>query len=616
MFYADDEELQKMPIKILINAIFRLNKEISVRICVMLVTVLALPIICIFCGRVPTPGEGGKEAVSERVIETAHEAETKNEQSAFPDNDAIREDVYSYYRREPDEEISEEELAAAKGKLSPYSLTIHSGEEFALMREWYDWNTLETYGGTSVVFSEDLKEWTEEQLEALGMLKCKVYVESSGKTIPAGALSYLTGASDLVFSKDSDMTDVSGKMPEGRTFPNQVDGVSLEKYREGKYKTLLSLLQDSKVETICVDSKVDTDSRDSHEVTEELQGFWLDDVAGISALREVNLLNGTAIRARDEKALEGSGVERIWGCADRKTDFCLVGQLPALEELTCDVMEECELRPLLDNAGFSLYLSFYGNCPALYQAVSWPEEVKGEGTRYLYQRRYDQSRIAECFTELPDGMEEGSGFGTERKNPILRITDGAVVYEIKPEENGGVSGGGYVYDLIDEIRFQDINFDGTKDLILDAGRLGELGQWRYEAAYIWNPKTERYEFCPSYRWIDNPAVDTKHRLVRSYWRDWGNADMGSCSWAIYRYVDGEFVMQSMLTQENLFRDEIPDELSVPEEADVIRYQEKIFENGETTEVKNAYAVRIKGEVNVIPSSCEEYYAEDSYWGGT
>lgn len=561
--------------------------------------ILMVAVVCFFCAREQTMNGTEKEmedsAAADWKEETQDSAEfsveetEKRNSSILPDNETIRESLCSYYHKDDYREISEEELAVAKGKLTAYSLTIHSGEEFALIREWYDWDSPESYCYVSVVFSEDLEEWPEEELEALGMLKCNVYVESRGKTVPAKVLSYFTGATDLYFSYESDMTDVSGTIPEGKCFPQQIKKVRLRNYREGKYKTLLNLLQDSQVEAILVDSNRDTDSGDSDGTPEKLPGFWLDDVAGISTLKDVTLY-GTAIRVRDEKALEGSGVERIVGCADQKTDFAFA-------------------------EGISLYLDIYGDCPALYQAVFWPEEVRGAGTRHLYQRRYDQDRMAECFTELPDGMEEGSKVGTERKDPVLRITDGAAAYEIKPEENGGVSGGSYAYDLIDEIRFQDINFDGTKDLILHAGRLGEIGQWRYEAAYIWNPETGRYEFCPSYRWIDNPAVDAEHRLVRSFWRDWGNADEGSCSWAIYRYVDGEFVMQSMLTQENLFRDQIPDELSVPEEAVLIRYQEKIFENGEAVEVKNAYTVRIEGEETDVPASCEKYYAEDSYWGG-
>lgn len=482
-----------------------------------------------------------------------------------------------------------EEDGAAKGESPANFQMIGSGEEFAGMRNSYDLDKLDSDASVIVAFSEDLEEWPEEELEALGMLKCNVYVESRGKTVPAKVLSYFTGATSLYFSYESDMTDVSGTIPEGKCFPQQIKKVRLRNYREGKYKTLLKLLRDSQVEAILVDSNRDTDSGDSDETPEKLPGFWLDDVAGISTLKDVTLY-GTVIRVRDEKALEGSGVERIVGCVDQKTDFAYA-------------------------AGISLYLDIYGDCPALYQAVSWPEEVKGEGTSYIYQRIYDQGRMAECFTELPDGEDEGSGIEKERKNPVLRITDGAAAYEIKPKENGGVTGRNYVYDRIDEIRFQDINFDGTKDLILDAGRLGQIGQWRYEAAYTWNPETARYECCPSYSLIDNPAVDAEHRLVRSGRRDWGNADDGSYSWAIYRYVDGEFVMQSMLTQENLFGDQIPDELSVPEEATLIRYQEKIFENGEAVEEKNAYAVRIEGEETGIPASCEKYYAEDSYWGG-
>lgn len=46
-----------------------------------------------------------------------------------------------------------------------------------------------------------------EDLEALGVLKGTVYVEGKGKTFPARTLTYLTGAREVIFSDDSDMTD-------------------------------------------------------------------------------------------------------------------------------------------------------------------------------------------------------------------------------------------------------------------------------------------------------------------------------------------------------------------------------------------------------------------------
>lgn len=591
--------------------------------------ILTIAVVCFCCVRAQTlnetekrvdrPAEAGqREEVQNSEDSGIGETESRNS-SILPDNDAVRESLCSYYHRDDCGEISEEELAAAKGRLSPYSLTIHSGEEFALMREWYDWDNLESYWSACVVFSEDLEEWPEEELEALSILKCNIYVESSGKTIPARALSYLTGATYLNFSEESDITDVSGTLSEGKSFPSQIKGVSLDAYREGKYKTLLRLLQDSQVETIWVDSQVEMDSRNLDGVTGKLQGFWLDDVAGISTLREVILLNGTAIRVRNEKALEGSKVKRCLGYVDQKTDFGFAGHLPALEELKCDVMEECELQPLLDREGFSLELHFFEDCPAFYQAVSWPEDESGERTPHSYQRIYDQDRMAECFTGWSDSEKESWTrwyIAVGNNNPCLRITDGAEVYEIRPVEDESsrnhTNPTEFMYVGEGGLGFLDINFDGTKDLVLGAERYGVAGPTRTGFAYLWNPGTGRYEFCPSYRSIDNPEVDEEQQMIRSKFEYWPD---DFHRWAIYRYTDGAFTTQSVLTQETLEADEIPGELAVPEGSGVIHWQEEVFENGEVAEEKNVYAVQIEGEETVFPQTCQSYYEEDSYWAG-
>lgn len=653
-------------VKILIKEIVSHVKGAAVRKCAMLAVALALPGICIFGGQGRTsPGivirpareevaEGGEEPVYgvevENEVETGNEIQNETEvktkdetevqpesgreekpeterlteaaavNEAIPDNDVIREAVYSYYGRKFNEKISDEEVEAVKGKLRPHDRIIRSGEDLLLMREWCDWSDVE-YSDFHVFFGADLSEWSEEELRTLEILTGTVYVESKEDTFPARMLSYLKGATHLTFSKDSDMTDVSGTLPEGIAFPCQIKDVSLHAYREGKYKTLLKLLQDSQVETIWVDSDVDMDSRDAHEVAEKIQGFWLDDAAGIGTLKELLLLNGTAVRARDKEALEACRVERILGYADRKTDFALVGRLPALEELECDVMEECELRPLLDRKGFSLELHFFEDCPAFYQAVSWPEDESGERTPHSYQRIYDQDRMAECFTGWRDREKEywtRWDIAVGNDNPCLRITDGDKAYELRPAEDESsrnhTNAAQFMYVGEGGLGFHDINFDGTKDLVLGAGRTGVTGPVRIGFAYLWNTKTKRYEFCPSYRWIDNPEVDEKLQLIRGD----QNGAYPYHYWAIYRYEDGEFVMQSRLTRETLDEDvvsaKMPEDLAVPEVADVIRFREEIFENGEAAEVKNAYAVAVYGGKGVeIPVSCDAYYAEDSYW---
>lgn len=65
-----------------------------------------------------------------------------------------------------------------------------------------------------------------------------------------------------------------------------------------------------------------------------------------------------------------------------------------------------------------------------------------------------------------------------------------------------------------------------------------------EFGWLWNRISGKYEYCPAFYEIENPEIDAEYQLVRRAWRNWA----ASHSWAIYRYVDGEFVVQSVLTE--------------------------------------------------------------------
>lgn len=581
-------------------------------------------LLCLFCGCGQIQRET-KEAVEpesemrnpkENAQEEAEDFSANDTSAYLPDNEAIRESIYSYYGRKEDEEISGEELEAVKGKLSIYSPVIHSGEEFTLMREWYDWDNLDSYSKVSVVFSEDLTDWREEDLEALKILKCNVSVESSGETVPVRALSYLTGATNLGFSDDSDITDVSGTMPEGRSFPQQIKRVWLNHYREGKYTELLRLLQDSQVEKITV--RPDPEEK-------AVQRFWLDDVAGIDSLEEL-ILEDITIRVRETASLSGCPLKRIEGYVDAETDLGFVEVCAGLEAAECGVLTEMDLSPFLEKRDLSLYLYFcrqiaeseergyegesYVVCPAFYKAVSWPGEPGDERFPAIYQRGYDQGRIVECFTERFLSYHEEKISNMWSFDPWIRVTDGSKVYELKPGQEEGVDEE-YAFGSFrtDRMSLVDINFDGVEDIVLDAGGFGNQ-MLNYEFGWIWNRSTGAYEYEPTYLQIGNPSVDQEHQIVRSFWRN----SAGSHGWAIYRYTDGAFEIQSELTEDFLLPGEIPEELAVPEDAEVIRWQETVFENGEPAEVKNAYAVQTEEGQNVYPKVYESYYEPDSYWG--
>jgi len=281
--------------------------------------------------------ETGNEEKSE--ITEATESDVTN--AALPDNHTIREAVYSYYKREDNEKISAEEAEAAKGKLPLYDRTIHSGEELVLMREWYDWGDAE-YLDFHVVFSSDLDEWSEEELRALALLTGEVYVESREDTFPARALMYLTGAKEVLFAREGDLSDVTGDLPDGARLPEQIKSVTMYKYREGKYKVLLHMLEKSQVETITV-------RRDSEE--ENLQGFWLDDVAKIASLKEL-ILENIPIRVRERVSLSGCPLKKIEGYVDADTDLGFVEKFANLEEAPAECLRSWICRLFLRKKGF------------------------------------------------------------------------------------------------------------------------------------------------------------------------------------------------------------------------------------------------------------------------
>lgn len=551
-------------------------------------TVLAVCLFC-SCGQAQNETGNGSEIKKETEMETEIQDESISRETPQP-----------------------EEEPAAEEKQSAYALTIHSGDEFALMRERYNWDNARHI---SVVFSEELSDWREEDLEALTLLKGTVFVENSAETFPARALTYLTGAEELIFSMDTDLSDVTGDLPDGAQLPEQINSVTLYQYREGKYTTLLHTLERSQVETITVQRGADE---------ENLPGFWLDDVAKIASLEEL-ILEDIPIRVREKASLSACPLRKIEGYVDADTDMGFVEKLANLEEASCGVLEELDLSPFLEKEGLSLYLYFcrqtaeceesgyegesYIVCPAFNRAVGWPGEPSDEKFPAIYQRRTDQGRVVECFTERFLSYNEEKISNMWNYIPWIRVTDGSTVYELRPEEKEGVEED---FDLgsfrTDRMSLRDINFDGVKDIVLRTGGFGAQ-MLNYEYGWIWDQAGGVYEYSPTYRLIGNPAVDQEHQIVRSFWRN----SAGSHGWAIYRYEGGAFVEKSVLTEEFLLADEIPEELAAPDVVEVIRWREEMMENGEVAEVKDSYAVKREGEETVYPDAYESYYAEDSYW---
>lgn len=550
----------------------------------------------------PTSKEAAVDSLVGKSVEEEQQTDgqtecTQESYGQMPQNERIRGDIYRWYEKAEDSDISEEEILAVKGKLYAGSLTIHNEEELLLFREWYDWDTI---WESTVVFSEDLEEWSEEGFKELACLTGRIHIDSASSEgrIAAKALTYLTGAEELYFG---DVTDVTGNI---QVFPSNVKSITILSYLPGNYTRLFKLLKDSQVEQIAI-------YEDYRARSEGPKCFWLDDVAGIESLEALYLYD-SCIRVRDRALLKQSNLKSLQGYADSETNLRLVQMLPKLKELQCTITEEMDLSFLAERTDLDLELHFcqtmvefeeeayqrekYIICRQFDEALNWREQEDKDEFLAIYQRKADGEKFVECFSirkmEKEDGEERMCNVKT-----FLRVHDGERRYDLEPEKEGEVDGGFGAYRT-DWFALEDINFDGNKDIILDCGEFGNQAL-HYEFGWIWNPKEENYQLAESYLTIENPSTDQKQKVIRSNWRN--SAD--SHGWAIYQYEDGEFVMRSRLTEDFLMPNEIPAELNAPDDATVIRWVEEIFEDGEIVDTKSAFAVHVSGEQKQYP---EEY----------
>lgn len=90
--------------------------------------------------------------------------------------------------------------------------------------------------------------------------------------------------------------------------------------------------------------------------------------------------------------------------------------------------------------------------------------------------------------------------------------------------------------------YNDVNFDGEEDLIINEGMFGNQGVTTCQA-FI---KIEGgYRWEESYSHIANPIVDNDNKLILSSWRN----SAVSHSWAFYEYKDESFIQSKVLTEE-------------------------------------------------------------------
>ncbi|MPN39767.1 hypothetical protein SDC9_187297 [bioreactor metagenome] len=90
----------------------------------------------------------------------------------------------------------------------------------------------------------------------------------------------------------------------------------------------------------------------------------------------------------------------------------------------------------------------------------------------------------------------------------------------------------------------DVDFDGTKDILVQNGHYGNQGFVEY-ACFLF--RAGEYVICDSFTAIPNVAVDAKNKVILGCWRNWA----ASHSYAMYSCINDEFVMTNKLTEEPL-----------------------------------------------------------------
>ena len=542
---------------------------------------------------------------------------TGEEQEIILQSESLRECVYEKLGKEPGEPLLEEELEGCEGSLlAERSFEIECGDDLDFVRRYFDLDAVYSWNVTFPSGKDEGDEneavpsgWSRGQLEGLGCMENCVHIRAKENTIPACVLPYFTGAGELVF----DLLDVTSEIPEGQQFPAGVKSVFLNSYSLIRYRNLLRCMERSQVEGISVNSD---------NTTRLPRIFWLDQAAGMENLQTLNL-DDNAIRARDPQSARKLRLCGLQCRIDRGTDLALLLEIPSLKEADFAVSQEMDLTPLLAEKELALRLRFCretvefeedvyeGKEPvgiaSLDEALGWrrePEESSGkdpENFLAIYQRYADEGRKIECFTIRRRNDAQDSYNDMENVSTFLRVTDGERKQILVPEREDSD------YALFGDYRsdyfhMEDINFDGVKDIILDAGGFGNQ-QAHFEFAWIWEHKTGEYIRCESYREIMNPSVDREKELV---WSSWRNSAL-SHGYGIYRYEDGVFVMKRRLTESLLLEDEIPDGLKVPEDARVWQWEEEIFGEDGVAETRTFEAVEALGEKMQAPKEYEAFF---------
>ena len=190
-------------------------------------------------------------------------------------------------------------------------------------------------------------------------------------------------------------------------------------------------------------------------------------------------------------------------------------------------------------------------------------------------------------SEFSTARFEAKVFVSERRNDAYYFLDS---YSIQGRL-GNISGG---------LVITDANFDGEKDILVSQGHFGAQGLVTF-ACYLGNNGT--YELNESFSTIMNPSLDVQNHKVLSTWRNMAV----SHSWAMYSYIDGEFVETERLTQEPETTGEMREDGSGVE-IEVWKHIVEHFGNGNTESETYLTSDYSDDEWRAM------FYRGESYWG--
>ena len=213
-----------------------------------------------------------------------------------------------------------------------------------------------------------------------------------------------------------------------------------------------------------------------------------------------------------------------------------------------------------------------------------------------YVRVVDGERIYELIVtdhEQPDPNDiwannfETMVFISEKRNNTYYLLDCLSI----PGLMGTISGG---------LILVDVNFDGSKDILVSLGHFGAQGLVRF-ACYL--SSNDTFILNESFSNIPNPSLDVTNNKVLGTMRNWA----ASHSWMMYSYINGEFIKTDRLTEEPEIWEKMgKDGLGV--EVEVWKKTIEHFSNG-----------NIESEIYLTSDYTDEewiamFYCEDSFWG--